>query len=134
MTLHFNQPVVAATEASLNEAFNATLIAAAGDSNDGELEALNNLVSELMAYAEIRDDGTTQVAHCDSCGEPTVEPLSSRDLCPTCDAEDGRVECPNCGEYVKPSEMNHWPKLAEPVSMCDSCEHNARRSGWEPGQ
>lgn len=48
--------------------------------------------------------------------------------------DDGQVECPNCGERVDPSEMNHWPLLAEPISMCDSCVHNARRSGWEPGQ
>jgi len=45
--------------------------------------------------------------------------------------DDGLVECPNCGERV--DELNHWPKLNPPVSMCDSCVHNARRSGWEPG-
>lgn len=47
---------------------------------------------------------------------------------------DGLVTCPNCGERVEESEMNHWPNLAEPISMCDSCEHDARRSGWEPGR
>lgn len=46
----------------------------------------------------------------------------------------GKVMCPACGEYVEEGEMNYWPKLAEPVSMCDSCEHDARRSGWEPGR
>jgi hypothetical protein len=48
--------------------------------------------------------------------------------------DDGCVECPNCGDRVDEDEMNYWPELAEPVAMCDSCEHNARRSGWEPGQ
>ena len=46
----------------------------------------------------------------------------------------GKVRCPVCREYVEEDEMNHWPKLAQPVSMCDSCEHDARRSGWEPGR
>lgn len=133
MTLHFRGEVDDATRAALDEAHNATLLAALGDSNDAELEALNGFVSLLMNYASVEETGDDEPGHCDSCGEVHLV-LSSRDLCPTCDAEDGRVECPNCGEYVKPSEMNHWPKLAEPVSMCDSCEHNARRSGWEPGQ
>lgn len=48
--------------------------------------------------------------------------------------DDGNIECPNCGERVAVNAMNYWPDLKEPVSMCDSCEHNARRSGWEPGQ
>lgn len=83
MTLQFSSVVTTADAASLNEAFNATLIAALEDSNDGELEALNNLVGELMAYAGIKDDGTTEARHCDECGEVTLE-LSARDLCPIC--------------------------------------------------
>lgn len=39
-------------------------------------------------------------------------------------------ECDECEEQA----TQFWPKLAEPVQMCDSCTHNARRSGWEPGQ
>ena len=46
----------------------------------------------------------------------------------------GMVQCPNCGEWVEPDEMKRWPNLTPPVTMCDSCEHDARRSGWEPGQ
>lgn len=49
--------------------------------------------------------------------------------------DDGLVECPNgCGERVEEDDIEHWPNLKEPVSMCSSCVHNARRSGWEPGQ
>ncbi|MFJ6532499.1 hypothetical protein [Microbacterium sp. NPDC091662] len=70
---------------------------------------------------------------CDRCGDG-VQTLSSRDMCDGCEAEvDGLERCPNCGEFVEPSDMSHWPNLREPVSMCSSCVHNARRSGWEPG-
>lgn len=70
---------------------------------------------------------------CDRCDE-AVQTLSSRDWCDGCEEEvDGLERCPNCGEYVDPDDMSHWPNLREPVSMCSSCEHNARRSGWEPG-
>lgn len=118
---------------SLNAAHNATLVAALGDSNDGEIEALRDFADALMIFAGIRDDGETQPGHCDDCGEVSIE-LSDRDLCPQCESESGEVRCPNCGEYVTPDKMNHWPNPTEPVSMCDSCEHNARRSGWEPGR
>lgn len=40
------------------------------------------------------------------------------------------TRCDECDEEA----TNFWPKLVEPVQMCDSCTHNARRSGWEPGQ
>lgn len=40
------------------------------------------------------------------------------------------TKCDECEEIA----TNFWPKLIEPVQMCDSCTHNARRSGWEPGQ
>jgi len=71
---------------------------------------------------------------CANCGD-VVATLSSRDWCDGCEAEvEGLVECPNCSEFVEPDDMRHWPLLAEPVSMCGSCEHNARRSGWEPGR
>lgn len=134
MTLHFSGSDPSDEQrASLNEANNATLIAALEDSNDGEIAALNNFISELMSYAGITDDGETQPGHCDDCGEVALE-LSDRDLCPACEKQTGEVQCPNCDEYVDPDEMNHWPNLVEPVSMCNSCEHNARRSGWEPGQ
>jgi hypothetical protein len=43
--------------------------------------------------------------------------------------DDGCVECPNCGERVEPP-LNYEGREYE---MCDSCVHNARRSGWEPG-
>lgn len=43
--------------------------------------------------------------------------------------DDLLVECPNCGQRV--DELDYPDK---PYAMCDGCEHDARRSGWEPGQ
>lgn len=45
-------------------------------------------------------------------------------------AEYTSPSCDECDEVA----TNFWPELKEPVKLCDSCEHNARRSGWEPGQ
>lgn len=42
-------------------------------------------------------------------------------------------EFQKCDECDEEAEV-FWPKLVTPVQMCRSCEHNARRSGWEPGQ
>ncbi|WP_217181585.1 hypothetical protein [Streptomyces sp. AC495_CC817] len=39
-------------------------------------------------------------------------------------------ECDECDDEA----TNFWPELKEPVQLCASCTHNARRSGWEPGQ
>lgn len=81
---------------------------------------------------EVTDD--SDYRECSQCQDEVLT-LSTDDLCDGCVAEnEGTVICPNCGERVEEGEMNHWPNLAEPISMCDSCEHNARRSGWEPGQ
>lgn len=41
--------------------------------------------------------------------------------------DDGLATCPNCDERVDPGEMNY---LGLPYEMCDSCVHNAKRSGW----
>lgn len=48
-------------------------------------------------------------------------------------AEHEKLKAAQCDQCDEPA-TNHWPKLIEPVQMCDSCTHNARRSGWEPGQ
>ena len=37
-----------------------------------------------------------------------------------------------CDECDEPA-TSFWPKLTPPVQMCDSCAHNAHRSGWVPG-
>lgn len=133
MALQFTSDVTDGEREILNRAHEATLLAAAGDSNDGEIEALNDMIGVLMSYAGIKDDGTTQANHCDSCGEVSLE-ISNRDLCPSCEAEDGLVECPNCDQYVDPGELETYPAQNGPVTMCRSCVHDARRSGWEPGQ
>lgn len=98
------------------------------DLEKAELAETNARIAYERIVRANRDD-----RDCDRCGE-SVLTLSSRDWCDGCEEEvDGLERCPNCGEYVDPDDMSHWPNLREPVSMCSSCEHNARRSGWEPG-
>ena len=41
-----------------------------------------------------------------------------------------RKRCDECEEEA----TEFWPKLTPPVQLCDSCYHDARRSGWEPGR
>lgn len=36
-----------------------------------------------------------------------------------------------CDECEDPAAQ-FWPTLNPPVQLCDSCTHNARRSGWSP--
>lgn len=74
--------------------------AAEGDGNDEEIDALNELIDELLSFASIEVE-ESEVPECDECEEIAT---------------------------------NFWPNLTEPVQLCDSCTHNARRSGWEPGQ
>jgi hypothetical protein len=38
-----------------------------------------------------------------------------------------------CDECEEPATQD-WPMLTPPVRLCDSCAHDAFRSGWEPGQ
>lgn len=38
--------------------------------------------------------------------------------------------CDQCDQAA----TQYWPELKKPVRLCDSCVHDARRSGWEPGQ
>lgn len=77
---------------------------------------------------------------CERCGDE-VQYLSSRDWCDGCEERDTKPKCDECdtregdGDYLgHPIELNCWPNLKEPVTLCPSCTHNARRSGWEPGQ
>lgn len=49
----------------------------------------------------------------------TVEPL-----------DQGEPRCDECDEPA----TQFWSQLDPPVQMCDSCVHDARRSGWEPAQ
>lgn len=38
--------------------------------------------------------------------------------------------CDECNEHPA---SHFWSNLPTPVQLCDSCLHNARRSGWELG-
>ena len=50
-------------------------------------------------------------------------------------------DCPEHGEQpdnqraeCEEEATEFYTELAMPVQLCASCDHNARRSGWEPGQ
>lgn len=86
MTLQFIGPVTEGQRELLEAANTTVLIRAVEDSNDEHIEALNDLVSELMAYAGIRDDGSVQPRHCDECGEVELS-LNEDDLCAECAEE-----------------------------------------------
>ena len=86
---------------------------------------------ERQRSEQERHEGS-EPRECDACGDEVLT-LSSDDLCDGC-VEEGTRRCLNCGEWTPESEMHLWPNLKEPVTMCDSCMHDARRSGWEPGQ
>lgn len=84
----------------LGMVYNYVMRCAEGDSNDEEIQALQELVDELLDFAGITVHDV-EVEECDECDNEAT---------------------------------NFWLELKKPVQMCDSCEHNARRSGWEPGQ
>lgn len=76
---------------------------------------------------------------CENCGDD-VGYLSSRDWCDGCEERDTMPKCDECdtregdGDHLgHPIELSRWPNLKRPVQLCPSCEHNARRAGWEPG-
>lgn len=101
--LGFHNAMLEPTEAErerLENAYTRAYSLAEGDSNDEEIDALKELVDELLDLASITV-GESELPQCDECeGEAT----------------------------------EFWPKLKEPVQMCDQCYYNARRSGWEPGR
>lgn len=44
-----------------------------------------------------------------------------------------RDVAPECDECGSTDTVTVWDDLTEPVALCPSCEHDARRSGWAPG-
>lgn len=48
-------------------------------------------------------------------------------------AEQREIESGRCDECDQPATQ-FWPELKRPVQLCDGCAHDARRSGWSPGQ
>lgn len=109
---------------------------------DGEIITIDATRDDLLAaIGAATGEGTLILGaandpdrECRECGEDEAY-LSTDDLCDGCvEMLATTTRCPNCGERVPHGEMCHWPNLAEPISMCASCHHDARRSGWEPGQ
>lgn len=87
--------------------------------------AINQALLDEELYAFQSD-----LRECSRCGEE-VSILNSDDECLGCEEERASfVECDECPEKA----TNFWPNLKEPVKLCASCTHNARRSGWGPGQ
>lgn len=52
-------------------------------------------------------------------------------------ADDGThiafLDPPACDEWGATEDLTVWSELSSPVTLCPTCEHDARRSGWEPG-
>lgn len=84
-------------------------------------------------------------------GGPAPDPETGRQQTPAehaygCTNQGDDVEVPDAGDEhhtcaaayrcdeCSGEATNFYPNLTEPVQLCDSCDHNARRSGWEPGQ
>ncbi|WP_433673748.1 hypothetical protein [Microbacterium gorillae] len=86
-------------------------------------------VYDLEANAAIAATADDDYQQCSRCGDD-VHSLSSDGLCDGCVEElETTTACPNCGERVDNDEMNYVDTKNE---MCDSCVHNAIRSGWTP--
>lgn len=105
----------------------------AGSFTCAEVEAIASVL-RLAGYGDsadvlvhdhgIRDDDPDDDHH-----HVWHEEASSADDC-ECEGVPAEDQCDECEEEA----TNFWPELKKPVQLCDSCEHNARRSGWEPGQ
>jgi Zn ribbon nucleic-acid-binding protein len=58
-------------------------------------------------------------------------------FCRTVLTDDGThiafLDPPACDECGATEDLTIWSELSSPVTLCPSCEHDARRSGWEPG-
>lgn len=61
-------------------------------------------------------------------------PWGSDETCQMCVDVDGNMRpTPSvCDECSQPATC-FWRALTPPVQLCDSCAHNAMRSGWQPG-
>ena len=93
-----------------------------------------------LLHEEVAEMKGADERECDNCGDE-VTYLSSRDWCDGCEERDAKPKCDECdvregdGDHLGLQvELNRWPMLNPPVQLCDGCEHNARRSGWEPGK
>ncbi|MFD5864378.1 hypothetical protein ACFWGP_05465 [Agromyces sp. NPDC127015] len=88
-------------------------------------DVLNTPAADEIAPEEGSTEDNSR--ECRECGEH-VGTLSTREWCDGCEEYDAtHPACPNCGEHVEASELDvpegDW-------IACDSCYHNARRSGW----
>ncbi|MEV5068908.1 hypothetical protein MRBLMI12_000464 [Microbacterium sp. LMI12-1-1.1] len=115
-------------------AVNVTYDAAEGGSNDREIEVLQEVRDWFEGIVQAVGGEWEHVAlgECDYCDELATGEHEGDKHCdehaPVVIPEEN--QCDQCDEEA----TNHWPNLKKPVQLCDACEHDARRSGWEPGQ
>lgn len=75
------------------------------------------------------DVADSEYQECKRCYDEVLT-LSTDGLCDGCvEEQETTTECRNCGERVPNGDMCY---VGTPDEMCDSCDHNARRSGWIP--
>lgn len=74
----------------VGNAYNYAMRCAEGDSNDSEIQALQELVDELLDFAGIKVHDV-EVEECDKCGEE-VQYLSTREWCDGCEEEDAQAD------------------------------------------
>ena len=93
------------------------------EGGDGELEGLTEAYNTWQSSKE-EDSSDDEIDAAYDLIEQLLDFASIK-----VDSEEVEV-CDECDEEAE----IFWPKLVEPVQLCSSCAHNARRSGWEPGQ
>lgn len=120
---------------SARASINATYDAAEGDSNDSEIAVLQDVRDSFHRIVEAvggtwEHEPLAPDTECDYCSNLATGTHEGDNVCDEHAPVPVEDQCDECEEEA----TNRWPELKSPVQLCDSCEHNARRSGWEPGQ
>lgn len=119
----------------------ATDAAALSQDRRGESDTLTEAANALLVLIGDREDSSSASRqHYIDTGEhlPADEILSGRPVCEVCGDETehrdrrGTIVCEDCHEPDNPCSQCGTEE-AEDYGMCESCLHNARRSGWNPG-
>lgn len=111
------------------------------EADDRIAETLIQCADALLVLVGDREDSSSASRqHYIDTGEhlPADEILSGRPVCEFCGDETehrdrrGTIVCEDCHEPDNPCSQCGTEE-AEDYGMCASCLHNARRSGWNPG-